>query len=164
MDLHVCKPEVIPEQIMYLFELVWQTSRGTKPAPVHAHNAQQKLDRSLKIQLPCYELACMLNCTSSWQFSCNLPRSGLHSSSTNVAPLPCAGTALQPRRRWHGAAQEDEDGYLINFHPQLTSGTKEPRGQAQLLPFPREPLDPADSSQWEPLSGLLAKGGGNRRF
>lgn len=85
-------------------------------------------------------MSCLLNCTKSRHFSCNSLQSGLHGSKPSVCPFLCTISALQLGRWWHRAVLESEEGYLISFHPQLTSGTEEPRGQAQLLLFLGNPL------------------------
>lgn len=146
MNLHVCKTDFQRKQC---YHSKWH-DRATKLALyTHTHTLQQSTPG-----IP------VLNCIGrNWL---------IHSIALNPANSPatchkvasvaekqrlcfhlfiCAATALQPRRRWAGVELENEDGYLINFHPQVTQAMEEPRGQTQLLPARSEPLDPADSSQ-----------------
>lgn len=120
-----------------------------KTSSIHTHTLQQST-RGIPV----------LNCTGKNWLSHLIALSPANSPATchKVASMSekqrfrfhlfiCAVTALQPRRRWDGVELENEDGYLIHFHPQVTRAMKEPRGQTQLLPSRSEPLDPADSSQ-----------------
>lgn len=148
VNLHVCKTDFQRKQCNHS-SLHDRVLRETKISSIHAQKLQQSTSG-----IP------VLNCIGRNWLIHSIALSPANSPTTchEVASVAekqrlcfhlfmSAVTALQPRRRWDGVELENEDGYLINFHPQVTQAMKEPRGQTQLLPSRSEPLDPADSSQ-----------------